>query len=130
MDAFYAVRAVAYKNMSCSSIQNVELLDNPELAGKPFGVSHPVVSYALRPDYQKVGRGVLTTASYEARKYGVRSGMAGMLNRECLFNSEILSNSVARFRCEKALSRSHSCFKPIPQVHGDVKEGFGYLPPV
>uniref|UniRef100_A0A0W0F0C4 DNA polymerase kappa n=1 Tax=Moniliophthora roreri TaxID=221103 RepID=A0A0W0F0C4_MONRR len=46
MDAFYA---------------NVELLHNPELKGKPFGV----------------GRGVLTTASYEARKFGVRSGMAG-----------------------------------------------------
>ncbi|KAI0049981.1 DNA/RNA polymerase [Auriscalpium vulgare] len=44
MDAFYA---------------NVELLDNPDLAGKAFGV----------------GRGVLSTASYEARKYGVRSGM-------------------------------------------------------
>ncbi|KAI0259266.1 hypothetical protein BC834DRAFT_943515 [Gloeopeniophorella convolvens] len=44
MDAFYA---------------NVELLDDPTLAGKPFGV----------------GQGVLCTASYEARKYGVRSGM-------------------------------------------------------
>ncbi|KAF8265460.1 hypothetical protein EI94DRAFT_1858275 [Lactarius quietus] len=46
MDAFYA---------------NVELLENPSLAGKPFGVGH----------------GVLTTASYEARKFGVRSGMPG-----------------------------------------------------
>ncbi|KAG6831837.1 hypothetical protein H0H87_003756 [Tephrocybe sp. NHM501043] len=46
MDAFYA---------------NVELLDNPYLAGKPFGVGH----------------GVLCTASYEARKHGVRSGMPG-----------------------------------------------------
>ncbi|KAI0256368.1 hypothetical protein BJV78DRAFT_1171398 [Lactifluus subvellereus] len=48
MDAFYA---------------NVELLDNPGLAGKPFGVGH----------------GVLSTASYEARKYGVRSGMPGYI---------------------------------------------------
>ncbi|KAI0295820.1 hypothetical protein B0F90DRAFT_1637231 [Multifurca ochricompacta] len=48
MDAFYA---------------NVELLDNPSLAGKPFGVGH----------------GVLSTASYEARKYGVRSGMPGYI---------------------------------------------------
>lgn len=51
MDAFYA---------------NVELLDNPKLAGKPFGV----------------GYGVLTTASYEARKYGVRSGMAGFVAKK------------------------------------------------
>ena len=46
MDAFFA---------------NVELLTNPDLKGKPFGVG---------------GIGVLSTASYEARKYGVRSGMA------------------------------------------------------
>ncbi|KAF7793928.1 hypothetical protein EIP86_005050 [Pleurotus ostreatoroseus] len=44
MDAFYA---------------SVELLDNPDLLGKPFAVGH----------------GVVSTASYEARKYGVRSGM-------------------------------------------------------
>ncbi|KAG6920254.1 hypothetical protein DXG01_005023 [Tephrocybe rancida] len=51
MDAFYA---------------NVELLDNPQLAGKPFGVGH----------------GVLSTASYEARKYGVRSGMPGFIAKK------------------------------------------------
>ncbi|KIJ67784.1 hypothetical protein HYDPIDRAFT_107278 [Hydnomerulius pinastri MD-312] len=39
---------------------SVEQLLNPSLKGKPFGV----------------GGGVLSTASYEARKYGVRSGMA------------------------------------------------------
>ncbi|KAA1471783.1 DNA/RNA polymerase [Dentipellis sp. KUC8613] len=51
MDAFYA---------------NVELLHNPSLAGKPFGVGH----------------GVLTTASYEARRYGVRSGMPGFIAKK------------------------------------------------
>ncbi|KAK0455046.1 DNA/RNA polymerase [Armillaria borealis] len=51
MDAFYA---------------NVELLFNPDLKGKPFGVGH----------------GVLTTASYEARKYGVRSGMPGFIAKK------------------------------------------------
>ncbi|GJJ06399.1 hypothetical protein Clacol_000590 [Clathrus columnatus] len=40
----------------------VELLDNPKLKGHPFGV----------------GKGVLTTASYDARQYGVRSGMPVM----------------------------------------------------
>ncbi|KAK0212904.1 DNA/RNA polymerase [Desarmillaria ectypa] len=51
MDAFYA---------------NVELLHNPDLKGKPFGVGH----------------GVLTTASYEARKHGVRSGMPGFIAKK------------------------------------------------
>ncbi|KZT29016.1 DNA/RNA polymerase [Neolentinus lepideus HHB14362 ss-1] len=53
MDAFYA---------------NVEMLDNPSLAGKPFGVGHL--------------HGVLTTASYEARKYGARSGMPGFIAKK------------------------------------------------
>lgn len=39
----------------------VECLDNPSLIGRPFGV----------------GKGILTTASYEARKFGIRSAMPG-----------------------------------------------------
>ncbi|KAI0036965.1 hypothetical protein K488DRAFT_75721 [Vararia minispora EC-137] len=45
---------------------NVELQSRPELAGKAFGV----------------GGGVLCTASYEARKFGVRSGMAEFVARK------------------------------------------------
>ncbi|WVW84095.1 hypothetical protein I302_106124 [Kwoniella bestiolae CBS 10118] len=44
----------------------VEVQRDPTLKGKAFGV----------------GRGVLTTASYEARKYGCRSGMAGFIAKK------------------------------------------------
>ncbi|NMB01079.1 MAG: DNA polymerase IV [Firmicutes bacterium] len=50
MDAFFAA---------------VEILDNPEYAGKPVIVG----------GYKDSPRGVVSTASYEARKYGVRSAM-------------------------------------------------------
>lgn len=55
MDAFYAA---------------IEQRDNPELKGKPIAVGRPQE------------RGVVATASYEARKYGVRSAMSSKKAKE------------------------------------------------
>lgn len=80
MDAFFAVGVVT--DMSRPShnaifVQSVEELDNPELKGKAYAVISVFTHHmTLLICYQVGGGGILSTSSYEARKYGVRSGMA------------------------------------------------------
>ncbi|PCH43374.1 IMS-domain-containing protein [Wolfiporia cocos MD-104 SS10] len=60
---------------------SVELLDNPALQGKAFAV----------------GKGVLTTASYEARKFGVRSGMAAFIAKKLCPDLILVENRFHRY---------------------------------
>jgi DNA polymerase-4 len=78
-----AVRRIAHLDMD-AFYASVELLRYPDLAGLPLVIGgsrrepgqHERGQYALLRDY--VGRGVVTTASYAAREFGVHSAMGLM----------------------------------------------------
>jgi len=76
MDAFYA---------------SVEQLDNPELRGKPIAVGG------------SSQRGVVSAASYEARKFGVRSAMSSVIAKR---NCPELIFVKARFDRYKEISKA------------------------
>ncbi|MEY8020530.1 DNA polymerase IV [Muriicola sp. SD30] len=71
MDAFYA---------------SVEQLDHPELRGKPLAVGGGAK------------RGVVAAASYEARKFGVRSAMSGALAKKMCPELEFVKPRFERYK--------------------------------
>ena len=71
MDAFFA---------------SVEQLDNPALRGKPIAVGGGSE------------RGVVAAASYEARKYGVRSAMSGRQAKKLCPELIFVSSNGSRYR--------------------------------
>lgn len=79
MDAFFA---------------SVEELDNPALAGRPFAVG---------------GLGMISTASYAARKFGVRSAMPGFIGLKLCPDLLFVSPNFDKYRT--AAERTRVIFK-------------------
>jgi len=76
MDAFYA---------------SVEQRDNPDLVGKPVIVGAPPTQ-----------RGVVCAASYEARKFGVRSAMPSITAKRLCPDGCFVRPRMERYREESA----------------------------
>ncbi|WP_026708523.1 DNA polymerase IV [Flavobacterium frigidarium] len=98
MDAFYA---------------SVEQMDNPDLIGKPIAVGG------------SENRGVVAAASYEARKYGVRSAISGVVAKR---NCPDLIFVKPRFERYKEISiKIHKIFKDYTDLVEPLSLDEAYL---
>jgi DNA polymerase-4 len=79
-------RRIAHLDMD-AFFASVELLRRPDLVGQPVVVGGRRAAQGRLRDY--VGRGVVTTATYEARRFGVSSGM-GLMKAAALAPDAIL----------------------------------------
>src|SRR5215469_13284508 len=87
MDAFYA---------------SVEQLDNPALRGLPIIVGG------------KSARGVVTSASYEARKFGVRAAMPSMQARKLCPQAVFVAGRMSRYsEISRQVRKAFEEFSPI-----------------
>src|SRR5436190_22370106 len=91
MDAFYA---------------SVEQRDNPELRGKPVIVGAPPTQ-----------RGVVCAASYEARKFGVRSAMPSVTAGRLCPTAVFIRPNMERYREE-----SHLIMQIVAESGADIEQ--------
>ncbi|RTY70503.1 DNA polymerase IV [Flavobacterium sp. LB2P53] len=95
MQGFIPVRKIIHVDMD-AFYASVEQLDNPLLRGKPIAVGG------------SENRGVVAAASYEARKFGVRSAISGVMAKK---NCPELIFVTPRFDRYKEISRKiHKIF--------------------
>ena len=120
MNAGWEGRRIAHLDMD-AFYASVELLARPELRGQPvvIGGRHAQAGEALPrlKDYR--GRGVVTTATYEARAYGVRSGM-GLMKAAALAPEALLlpANFEAYSRMSRAFKAAAAEIAPCYEDRG------------
>jgi DNA polymerase-4 len=96
-----AVRVIAHADMD-AFYASVEQLDNPELAGKPVIVGGTST------------RGVVTSASYEARKFGVRSAMPTVEARRLCPGGIFVRGRMSRYsELSREVRRAFESISPI-----------------
>lgn len=106
------VRKIIHLDMDCFYAA-IEVRDNPALAGKPVGVGG------------SSGRGVLTTANYEARKYGCRSAMPVFKARQLC--PEIILTPVRFEVYQRESARIRAIFARYTQVIQPLSLDEAYL---
>ncbi len=116
-----AGRRIAHLDMD-AFFASVELLERPELRGLPVVVGGRRTKEATGPlprlkDYR--GRGVATTCTYEARAFGVRSGM-GLMKAAQLAPEALLlpANFEAYVRISRAFKAAAAVIAPCMEDRG------------
>jgi DNA polymerase-4 len=101
-------RAILHMDMDAFYV-NVHLLDHPDDAGTPLVVGG-------RPDQ----RGVVSSASYEARRFGVRSAMPTAQALRLVPKLKIVSPDWPRIRdCSRQVMAVLEPFGPLEQISVD-----------
>ncbi len=123
VDEFRSGRRIAHLDMD-AFFASVELLERPELKGLPVVVGGPrrkagsgAEEFMRLKDYK--GRGVATTCTYEARAFGVRSGM-GLMKAAVLAPEALLlpANFDAYRRISAAFKVAAVALAPVMEDRG------------
>ena len=105
-------RKIIHVDMDCFYAA-VEMRDNPSLAGKPVAVAHDAP------------RGVVTTANYVARKFGVRSAISAALAKKLCSSLIIVPPRFEAYKAESA--KIHAIFHEYTDVIEPLSLDEAYL---